>query len=477
MPTGAMPRLARLLMALGVLLAACGPISTASPTASASGSDRPTIGPLGQIDAAGIRSHLEALEAVAEANGGVRTAGTAGYDASVEYVAAKLRDLGYAVQTPAFEMATFAEEPGASIRIGGGESFAAGPDFHAMIYSAAGDVSGRIVEVGAGTDESGGCATSDFAGFPRGAIALAPPGPCFRRDAVLNAIAAGAVALITPYPQWSTGSVRRPTLLFPDGIEIPALSASAEAGAALRAAAEARREVAISVHTVIGTATVRNVIAESHAVAERVMMLGGHLDSVHDGPGINDNGSGVAALLEVARILAEDHPSVRVRFAFWAGEEFALLGSREWTEALRSAERAEITAYLNLDMLGSSNYVPLVYDSPSAAPGSAQITDFLVSYLEEAGIGAEPTDLGGSSDHASFDALGIPTGGIFSGATEPKTAAQAATFGGTADAPMDACYHLACDTVANVDVEVVASFAQAALALAVAIASGRLPLS
>jgi aminopeptidase Y len=473
-----MPRFARLAIALGVLLAACGPISTASPTANPSGSDGASIGPLGQIDAAGIRSHLEALETIAKANGGVRTAATAGYEASVEYVAGKLRDLGYAVQTPAFEMATFTEEPGATIIIGsGGQSFAAGQDFHAMIYSAPGDLTARIVEVGEGTDESGGCAASDFADFPRGAIALAPRGPCFRRDAVVNAVAAGAVALISPYPQWSTGSVRRPTLLFPDGIDIPALSASAEAGEALRDAAAARRQVTIIVHTSIGTATVRNVIAESHAVAEDVVMLGGHLDSVHDGPGINDNGSGVAALLEVARVLAEEHPSVRVRFAFWAGEEFALLGSRQWTEALRSAERAEISAYLNFDMLGSTNYVPLVYDSSSAAPGSAQITDFLVSFLEEAGIGAEPTDIGGSSDHASFDALGIPTGGIFSGATEPKTAAQAATFGGTADAPMDACYHLACDTLANVDVDVVASFARAALALAVAIASGRLPLS
>ena len=477
MPTGSKPRFACLAAALAVLLAACGPVTTLSPTPSPSRSGGPSIGPLGRVDAAAIQGDLEALSAIAAANGGVRTAGTPGYEASVDYVAGRLRDLGYAVQTPAFEMATFTEVPGATISIGaGGASFAAGQDFHAMIYSAAGDVSGRIVEVGEGADESGGCAASDFDDFPRGAIALAPPGPCFRRDAVLNAVAAGAVALISPYPQWSTGEVRRPTLLFPDGMAIPALSASAEAGEALRAAADAGRQVSISVQTVIGTATVRNVIAESHGVAAHVVMLGGHLDSVHDGPGINDNGSGVAALLDVARVLAEDHPSVRVRFAFWAGEEFGLLGSRDWTEDLRSAERAEIAAYLNLDMLGSLNYVPLVYDASRAAPGSARITDFLVDYLEENGIGAEPADLGGASDHASFDELGIPTGGIFSGANEPKSAEQADSFGGTAHAPMDACYHLACDTPANVNVDVVAVFAEAALALAVAIASGQLPL-
>jgi Zn-dependent M28 family amino/carboxypeptidase len=463
--------------ALVLVLAACGPSPSPSTSASPGSSAVASLGPLGHVEADAIRAHLEALEGIAEANHGVRVSGTAGYEASVEYVAGQLRDLGYAVQTPEFEMATFDELPGASIRITRGAAFSGGPDFHAMIYSAGGDLTARIVEAGEEPEESGGCAASDFADFPSGAIALVPPGPCFRRDAVTNAIAAGAVALIVPYPQWPTGKVRRPTLLSPDGITIPAISASAEAGEALQAAAEAGRTVTVSLRTEVGSATVRNVVAESHAVAEHVAMLGAHLDSVLDGPGINDNGSGTAALLEMARVLAEQHPTVRVRFAFWAGEEFGLFGSRNYTESLRAAEIAEISAYLNLDMLGSPNYVPFVYDQRSAALGSEQIADFLVTYLEDAGIGAEPTDLGDSSDHASFNALGIPTGGIFSGATEPKSAAQAATFGGTAEEPMDACYHLACDTVANVNVEAVVSFAQAALAVAVAIASGQLPLS
>jgi Zn-dependent M28 family amino/carboxypeptidase len=470
-------RAACLAAALLLALAACGPNTQPSQTPGPGASATGSTGPLGQVDAAGIRADLEALEAIAEANGGVRTAGTAGYVASVDYVAGQLRDLGYAVQTPSFEMATFAEEPGATIQVAGGATFAGGPDFHAMIYSGSGDLSARISEVGYGDNGSGGCSPSDFANFPRGSIALTPPGNCFRREAVVNAVDAGAVAFIVAYPQWPKGEVRRPTLLFPDGIEIPAISASAEAGDALRAAAQGRRQVSIRVHTEIGTAMVRNVIAESHAVADHVVMLGGHLDSVHDGPGINDNGSGSAALLGVARVLADQHPSVRVRFAFWAGEEFGLLGSRDYVATLRSAEQAEISAYLNFDMLGSPNYVPFVYDAPSAALGSKQIADFLVSYLDEAGIGAEATDLGGSSDHASFDGLGIPTGGIFTGATELKSDAQAAKFGGTADAPMDACYHLACDTVDNVNVDLVADFAEAALAVAVAIASEQLPLN
>jgi len=206
------------------------------------------------------------------------------------------------------------------------------------------------------------------------------------------------------------------------------------------------------------------------------VMLGGHLDSVHDGPGINDNGSGTAALLEVARLMAEEDPSLRVRFAFWGGEEFGLLGSRAYVDRFGTDERAEIAAYLNFDMLGSPNFVPFVYDQADAASGSAGITDFLVEYLELEGIGAEQTDLGGASDHAFFLEAGIPTGGIFSGATELKSAAQAEAFGGTAAEPMDACYHLACDTVDNVNVELVASLAEAAIAVTLALATGRLPI-
>jgi len=469
-------RAATLAVAIALLLAGCGPAPTASPGLGPDGSPSIPGAALGQIDAARIRADLAALEAIAVANGGVRTAGTAGYEASVQYVAGQLRDLGYAVQTSEFEMATFAEDPGASITIAGGATFTAGGDFHAMIYSASGDVTARVVAVGFDEGGSGGCEATDFAAFPSGAIALAPPGPCFRRNVVLNAVAAGASALVVAYPQWPKDAVRRPTLLSPDGMSIPAISASASAGEALREAADNGGRVTLSVHTRIESAMVHNVIAESHAVAEHIVIMGGHLDGVHDGPGINDNGSGVAALLEVARVMADEHPNVRVRFAFWGGEEFGLLGSRAYVESLRSAERAEIAAYLNFDMIGSPNFVPIVYDAPSAARGSKAISDYLVAYLRKVGIGAEPTNIGASTDHAAFDAIGIPTGGIFSGASEIKTPEQAGAFGGTAGEALDACYHLACDTLANVNIDHVAVFAGAALAVLVALATGQLPL-
>ncbi|MEO7870336.1 MAG: M20/M25/M40 family metallo-hydrolase [Candidatus Limnocylindria bacterium] len=464
-------RAPRVTLAFALVLAAC-----AGPTDTPGGSAAPSIDLPRAIAPAAIRPHLEALMGIATDNGGLRTAGTAGYEASVQYVAEQLREMGYSVETPEFEMATYLELPGGTVAVDAGPTFETGDDFKAMIYSASGDLSAVVTPIGFADNESGGCAATDFDGFVEGTIALAPPGSCFRRQVVLNAVAAGAVALVVSYPQYAQGEPRRPTLLSPDGMDIPVLSATGEVGEALQGAAEDGSQVHISVTTQIGQAMVHNVIAESHGIAERVVMLGGHLDGVHDGPGINDNGSGPAALLEIARVLAEERPWARVRFAFWGGEEFGLLGSSAYVDGLDADGRVEIAAYLNFDMLGSPNYVPIVYDEPGAAAGSAEIADFLVAYLGSIGISPERMDLGGGSDHYFFSEARIPTGGLFSGATEIKTDAQADAYGGTAGEAMDACYHLGCDTVERVNVDLVASFANAALAVTLAIAGGELEL-
>jgi Zn-dependent M28 family amino/carboxypeptidase len=464
-----------------VVLAGCGTAPTAppSPTASAHATPLPS-GVSIELSTTAIAAHLAALEAIAEANEGVRTVATPGYTASVDYVVDQLRQMGYTVTTPVVDFSNFVELPGSTIEVVGGPSFEGGPDFHAMIYSGGGDITAPVETVGFPNSDGGegnqGCDPSDFDAFPAGAIALSPPGPCFRRRTVENAQAAGAVALVVAYPQWQAGEARRPTLLSPDGMEIPALSATGAVGEALHDAAADDDEVRLRVEVRLEPAVVHNVVAETPGDPSRVAMLGAHLDSVHDGPGINDNGSGVAALLEIARSLAGGTPNGRVRFGFWAAEEFGAHGSQAYVGGLPDAERQALVGYLNLDMLGSPNAVPFVYDDSQAPAGSDTITDYLGSALEASGAGAERKDLGGGSDHAPFAASGIATGGIFSGATEVKTAAQAARFGGQAGEQMDACYHLACDTQSRVNVAQVALFGSVAAEAARALANGDLVL-
>jgi aminopeptidase Y len=430
------------------------------------------------VSAAAVSRHLAALQGIAEEHDGIRAAGTDGYEASVEYVAGELQAIGFAVTTPQFEVPIFRELPGGSLAVmDGGPTFEAGDDIHAMIFSADGDLTAEVATVGFPDSEGGegdqGCSPEEWEEFPSGRIALAPPGPCFRRDMVEHAQDAGAVALVVANDNWETGEALRPTLLSPDGIDIPAISAIGEVGDALSDAADEGTEVRIRVDTETGDVGLRNVVAE-HGSGQPVVVIGAHLDSVLDGPGINDNGSGSAAVLEIAHLLADaDHPGT-LRVGFWAAEEFGLHGSRGYVTSLSPEEVGAITAYLNLDMLGSVNAVPMVYANSGAPAGSSAITDFLLAWLQADGVAAEPEDLGTGSDHFFFTQAGIPIGGIFSGASEPKTAAQASSAGGVAGEPMDPCYHLPCDTVDNVDTEQVATYAQAAAAAAMALLGGQL---
>ncbi|MFJ4692434.1 M28 family metallopeptidase [Streptomyces sp. NPDC088766] len=179
-----------------------------------------------------------------------------------------------------------------------------------------------------------------------------------------------------------------------------------------------------------------------------VLMVGAHLDSVDTSPGINDNGSSVGAVLETALTVAarQAAPSRHLRFAFWGTEEETYIGSTHYVNTLPAAELSKITAYLNFDMIGSPNPGYFVYDQ------SPEVARHFDRYFRGKGIPTEPaTALNGRSDHEPFLAKGVPVGGIFTGSAEIKTPEQAAKWGGTAGQAMDPCYHLACDTPANID--------------------------
>ncbi|MGW6212514.1 M28 family metallopeptidase [Streptomyces sp. NPDC055109] len=180
----------------------------------------------------------------------------------------------------------------------------------------------------------------------------------------------------------------------------------------------------------------------------RVVMAGSHLDSVTAGPGINDNGSGSAAVLETALAVARSayQPTKHLRFAWWGAEELGMVGSRYYVNSLTTANRAKISGYLNFDMIGSPNPGYFVYDDDPA------IEKTFKTYFTGIGVSTEiETEGDGRSDHAPFKSAGIPVGGLFSGADYIKTSAQAAKWGGTAGKAFDACYHSSCDTSSNIN--------------------------
>ncbi|WP_199511448.1 M28 family peptidase [Nucisporomicrobium flavum] len=210
-----------------------------------------------------------------------------------------------------------------------------------------------------------------------------------------------------------------------------------------------------------GGATGYNLIADwPGGDTSDTLMIGAHLDSVTAGPGINDNGSGSAANLEVALAVARTgfQPQRHLRFGWWGAEELGLRGSTAYVNSLSSAQKAAITGYLNFDMVASPNPGYFLYDGDNSdgtgsgpgPAGSAQIESTLAAYFSSIGVPTRGTDFDGRSDYGPFIAAGIPAGGIFTGAEGRKTAAQVQLWGGT-QAAFDACYHSSCDTISNIN--------------------------
>ena len=153
-----------------------------------------------------------------------------------------------------------------------------------------------------------------------------------------------------------------------------------------------------------------------------------------EGPGINDNGSGSAAQLEVALQMAElgIEPVNQVRFIWFGAEEAGLVGSAYYVSQLTKRELKDIAVMLNFDMVGSPNAGWFVYDGDASdtastgSTGSGVVEDVFVDFFESIGRETKPTAFDGRSDYDAFVAAGIPAGGLFTGAEDIKTAEQAA---------------------------------------------------
>lgn len=408
---------------------------------------------VGAVTGDGAHRHLEELQRIADAHGGTRALGTPGYDASVEYVAGTLRDAGYRVETPSFTVREFT--PGeARLAVSG-----AGVAVEILGYSPNTPPEGLRGPLAVITqDETSGCEDADFAGIPAGAVVLVRRGTCPFAQKSASAGAAGAAAVLV------ANNVDGPiggATLGPDATgTVPTVGLARSAGDTL-AAAPPGAPVELTVTSTLTETVSRNVIAQTDTGSpDDVVMAGAHLDSVPAGPGINDNGSGVAVLLETAGRLGAAPPVANaVRFAFWGAEEVGLVGSTKYVDGLTDADRARIGVYLNVDMAASPNAGYLVYDGDDSdrigdgpgPPGSAAVERLLVEGLAAAGVAAQGTDFTGRSDYGPFIAAGIPAGGVFTGAEGIKSAAQAQVWGGLADAPYDRCYHQACDRIDGVD--------------------------
>lgn len=408
-----------------------------------------------RVSSDAMMAHLSKLQDIANANNGTRAVGTPGYEASIDYVVNTLRGKGFDVQTPEFSARVFHAEKG-SVSLGG-KNF----DARALEYSLGtppDGVSGPLVSVPEG--DTSGCNAADYDKLSaQGAVVLVERGKCpfaQKEDAAAHWGAVAMIVVDNVDEQQMGGTLGADT-----DVKIPAVGVTKSTGLLLRGQpGQATVKLSASTQSV----KARNIIAQTKTGSTTdVVMAGAHLDSVPEGPGINDDGSGVAAVLETAVQLGNS-PNVRnaVRFGFWGAEELGLIGSRNYVESLDLDALKNIALYLNFDMLASPNPGYFTYDGDQSLPadsrgqpvvpeGSAGIERTLVAYLKSSGKAAQDTSFDGRSDYDGFTLAGIPAGGLFSGAEGKKSDEQAKLWGGAANEPFDPNYHQKTDTLDHID--------------------------
>lgn len=408
-------------------------------------------------------THLRALQNIANTNGGNRADGTTGYNASVEYVAKTLRDRGFEVSMPQFDR-VYPVSPGKPALTVAGRSYPV-DQASLLVQTPPGGLTGQPVR----PTQPSGCTANDYpAVLPRGAIAVVDDTRCSVVDKQNSALAKGAGALIVLSAPDGRGA---PPTLFNPGyykqLSVPVAVVGPYGAAALAGASAPIRLVLDAQNIKIAS---RNVLAQTKTgSAQEVVLVGAHLDGARTGPGINDDGSGVAAVLETALQLGPLAPvNNAIRFVFWGAEEDGLNGVMNYVFGLDRAQLNDIALYLNFTMLGSPNAGFFTDDGDQSGPpgsgvsaadvpeGSAGIERTLAGYLNLAGRRAADMPLSTRADYHPFMVAGVPIGGLTAGASQLKTTVQARLWGGKAGAPYDPNFQGPRDTVDNINREVLA---------------------
>lgn len=407
----------------------------------------------GRITVDAMYTHLHKFAEIAEANGGNRAQDTPGYDASLDYVSNLLRSKGFDVQTPEFERLG-PMQGGNPVLVVEGTQY---PVVQASLLTTTppGGLSAPTLH----PTKLAGCTAADYGTKKMtGAIAVVDDTGCSVVVKQNTAVAQGAVGLLVvstvkPSPAGLFTQDYYRQLTVPVGIIDKTVDAAVlRTSAAVKLTLDGKSELIKS----------RNLVAQTKTGSTSdVVMAGAHLDSIRGGPGINDNATGVAALLETALQLGSS-PQVHnaVRFAFWGGQETGADGSTQYVRGLDQGQLTDVALYLNFDTLGSTNAGYFTYDGDQSAAttvvkpvpeGSAGIERTLAGYLNLAGVRPADMPLSDTTDYSPFLAAGVPIGGTTTGSSQRKTEVQARLWGGKAGQPFDPNYHTRRDTIDNVD--------------------------
>ncbi|KAI1641208.1 peptidase family M28 [Biscogniauxia mediterranea] len=301
--------------------------------------------------------------------------------------------------------------------------------------------------------DNDGCDASDYPSGVAGNIAFVVRGTCPFGTKSAHAGKAGAVAAVVYNydPDNFGGTLGAPS---PDHVATFGLSGTDAAPVLEKLKAGETVDSIAFIDSEVATIDTNNIIIQTvGGDPDNCVMLGAHSDSVTEGPGINDDGSGSLSLLEVATQLTKFSVNNCVRFAWWAGEEEGLLGSDYYVSVLPDEENLKIRLFMDYDMMGSPNFAYQIYNATNAVNpvGSEQLRDLYIDWYKSHGLNYTFIPFDGRSDYDGFIRNGIPGGGIATGAEGIKTKEEAEMFGGKAGDWYDPCYHQLCDDIGNVN--------------------------
>ena len=476
------------------VLATCAATLLVAPSAWATHGHDPKPSPrdrdarefVGDVSVKKILRHQAALQRIARRNGDTRTVLSNGYQESLDYVVKVLKRSGYKPKIDMFNFPFWTEtQPPVLQRVSptpktyvpgdADDDGSTAVDFITMSYSPTKTLTNaKVVPTndivipppgGAGSGTSG-CEAADYPANIAGNVALVMRGTCsfVAKAAMAQQVGAAGVIIFND----GVGAARQAPVFISDQVDltIPAVVASHTLGKEMYDLITAGQNVTVNFSTFgkLQDRMLPQVLAEtSGGDRNNVLVVGAHLDSVPEGPGINDDGSGTALLLAQAQQLAkhEHGKNVRqkVRFGWWGAEEDGLIGSSYYASHLSDAEVKKIDGMLDYDMLASQNYVRFLYDGDGSEPGNEEfegpagsglIEKVQDDWFKSKGLQTDRVPFDGRSDYVGFTDRGIPAGGIFAGAEEVKTPEQEAIYGGAAGSWYDVCYHQICDDLTTV---------------------------
>ncbi|WP_082233675.1 M28 family peptidase [Halobacillus massiliensis] len=337
-----------------------------------------------------------------------REAGTQGEYDAVQYIKGEFESYGLDTELQPF---TFQEwDGGSSSLMVNGSTFT--DDVHSFNGSVNGSVEAAIEYVGLAT-------TEEIPDSIKGKIALVERGSIPFYDKVQNVLDKGAAGVIMFNGPGQAGSHFGYTY---EGQDIPAVAITREAGLSL--VEQLQSEEVIANLTVEGAGTIDktsyNVIAtkkpHKNKDTGQIINIGAHHDSVANGPGANDDASGVSGVLELAKIMANTPTDTELRFITFGAEEKGLVGSYHYASTLSQNEVDRTAAHFQMDMIGSRDAGDLIMFTPDG--NKNLVTDLGASAGARV---AEVVEYGklGRSDHVPFFERGIPAALFIHAPLEP----------------------------------------------------------